>query len=58
MSIVNISSGGGQVRDKTWSHASVRAELTNASPEEVERVRHLVQRIVAVVNRTKPSSEH
>ena len=36
MSIVKIAGDGGQVRDKTWAHASVRAELTNASPEEVE----------------------
>ena len=57
MSIVKIAGDGGQVRDKTWAHASVRAELTNASPEEVERVRHLVQSIVAVVNRTQQSSE-
>ena len=50
MSIVRIADGGGQVREKTWAHASVRAELTNATPEEVERVRHLVQSIVAVVS--------
>ncbi len=58
MSIVKISGDGGQVRDKTWSHASVRAELTNPTPEEVERVRHLVQSIVAVVKGTEQSSEN
>ncbi len=55
MSVVRIASDGGQVRSKTWSHASVRAELTNATPEEVERVRHYVQSIVAVMKRRKPS---
>jgi len=57
MPIVKITGDGGQVKNKTWTHASVRAELTNASAEEVERVRHLVQNIVAVVNRTQQSSE-
>ena len=57
MSIVKISGDGGQVRHKTWAHASDRAELTNSSPDEVARVRHLVQSIVAVVNRTQQSSE-
>ncbi len=56
MSIVKIASDGGQVRSKTWSHASVRADLTNATPEEVERVRHLVQSIVAIVSRTQQAS--
>ena len=55
MSVVKIAGDGGEVRNKTWSHASVRAELTNVTPEEVERVRELVQSIVAIVSRTKQS---
>ena len=55
MSVVKIASDGGQIRSKTWSHATVRAELTNATPEEVERVRHLVRSIVAVMKRKKQS---
>ncbi len=55
MSVVKIVGDGGQIRSKTWSHATVRAELTNATPEEVERVRHLVRSIVAVMKRKKQS---
>ena len=58
MSVVKIASDGGQVRAKTWTHASVRAELTNATPEEVERVRQLVQSIVALMTDETPSREH
>ena len=54
MSVVKIDGEGGQVRSEIWSHASVRAELTNATPEEVERVRHLVESIVAIMSCKKP----
>ena len=57
MSVVKITGDGGQVRSKTWSHASVRAELTNATAEEVENVRHLVQSIVAIVSHTQQPRE-
>ena len=57
MSVVKIASDGGQIRSKTWSHATVRAELTNATAEEVEQVRHLVQSIVAVMKRRKQPRE-
>ncbi len=55
MSVVKIAGDCGQIRSKTWSHATVRAELTNVTPEEVERVRDLVQSIVAIVSRPKQS---
>ena len=51
MSVVKIAGDGGRVRRKTWSHVAVRADLTNPTREEVERVRGLVQRIVAVMDR-------
>ncbi len=57
MSVVKITGDGGQIRSKTWSHASVRAELTNATPEEAENVRHLVRSIVAIVSGTQQPSE-
>ncbi len=57
MSVVKIVGDGGQIRSKTWSHATVRFELTNATAEEVEQVRHLVQSIVAVMKRRKQPRE-
>ncbi len=53
MSVVKIASDGGKVMKDGWSHASVRAELTNATQDQVDRVRHLVERIVEVIERGK-----
>lgn len=48
-SVVRITGNGGTVRKDRWAHAFVQAELTNPSPAEIERVRELTQRIVAVM---------
>ena len=49
LSVVQITGNGGTVREERWAHAFVQAQLTNASPAEIERVRELAQRIVAVM---------
>ena len=48
-SVVQITRNGGTVREERWAHAFVQAQLTNPSPAEIERVRELTRRIVAVM---------
>ena len=49
MSVATISDDGGKARRDRWAYASVHVQLTNATPEEIELVRLLVQRIVGVM---------
>ena len=49
LSVSTISDDGGKARRDRWAYASVHVQLTNATPEETELVRHLVQRIVGVM---------